>query len=203
MGLISQLANSAWRDSFTLGQPSSGVNDPVKAQIRAVLAQVDASISDLALFATIGIIEPNLAALNANLVPAAGTGAIVWDDSTAANNGIYVKNGGTGTGSWTNTGITLPSSFAAILTELEAAVPWYTATWCQVSQLKAQLVADGTFQIVLNVIPGSPANAVNQQWTGGAIMTSTGPLAVAVGAALSLSSGALAALIGAAATQAI
>lgn len=41
-----------------------------------------------------------LALLNADLAHAAGTQAVVYADPTPANDGIYIKLGGTGTGSW-------------------------------------------------------------------------------------------------------
>lgn len=47
MGEITDLANSAWRDHNTLGQPASGFRAPVKSEIRAVFAKIDETVTDL------------------------------------------------------------------------------------------------------------------------------------------------------------
>lgn len=45
-----------------------------------------------------------------------------------------------------------------------------------VSQVKQQLNADGNFDTIANVIPGSPVNPSTIAWTGGGMTQKNGPL---------------------------
>lgn len=197
MGLITTLWNIFLRDYVTDGVPSSGINYPQKLDGRVAAAQVDAAISDIALFASIGVIFSNVAAMNGNLAFAAGTPALVWNDPNPANNGFYVKTGASMVGAWNATGITLPSSFAATLTLIMAAVPWYNTSWALVSCLKAALVADNHFATIENLIPADTTNPVNQQWYG-SVCTQAGPLGAFIKATLAFSDGQMTTLFGAA-----
>lgn len=51
-----------------------------------------------------GKIYPSKSAMDADLSPAANTSAIVIGDPVAANNGLYMKTGGAGTGAWQRVG---------------------------------------------------------------------------------------------------
>ncbi|MCK1322768.1 hypothetical protein IVA94_18075 [Bradyrhizobium sp. 156] len=51
-----------------------------------------------------GLAYTNLAALNSDLAHPANTTASVYNDATPANNGLYVKSGASGTGSWSRMG---------------------------------------------------------------------------------------------------
>lgn len=116
-------AASIYRDFENDGNALSGPHKPVKADIRALWAaaklQLDsvATIPGLqsaitALQASQGagaIAFDTLAHLNANLAYAANTPATVYNDPTPSNNGVYVKVGASGTGSWTSiSSLTLP-----------------------------------------------------------------------------------------------
>lgn len=91
-------ANTIWRDFVTEGVPTSGMHEPRKAKIRdwgrylESLTQA-AGYGNTVWFAT-------KALLDADLAHAAGTPAVVYADTTAANNGIYIKSGASGAGSW-------------------------------------------------------------------------------------------------------
>lgn len=87
-----------WRDYAIPGVPASGAHQPVKAEIRASLADMDSRISSAV--ASTSLIYGTRAALFANLIPSTGSRAEVRGDSTAAYNGVYSKSGPTGTGTW-------------------------------------------------------------------------------------------------------
>jgi len=61
----------------------------------------------------VDIFAANVAVLNANLSYNANTLALVYRDPVVLNNDFYLKVGGTGTGSWSNTGI-----LQALLTQI-------------------------------------------------------------------------------------
>ncbi|MEH3108884.1 MAG: hypothetical protein PGN22_02135 [Agrobacterium cavarae] len=91
-----------WRDFVTDGVPSSGKNDPKKIDIRNWAYWLESLIT--AVSAGGGKLYSSRAALNADLSPAANTPALVIGDPTAANNGLYVKIGASGSGSWARVG---------------------------------------------------------------------------------------------------
>lgn len=101
-------AGEVWRDFVTAGVPSSGKWDPKKADIRAWGTWVEGVVS--AFFSTGGKIYQTRARMDADLTPTANSIAWVMQDTTVANNGIYRKVGGAGTGSWARAG-DLPYSF--------------------------------------------------------------------------------------------
>ncbi|MCP8895357.1 UbiD family decarboxylase [Shinella daejeonensis] len=85
-----------WRDFVTDGIPSSGPNHPYKADIRAWAGWLENLV-------TSGVLSsgPWFATKAAmTLTYPANTIAIVYNDTTAANNGLYRKSGGSGAGSW-------------------------------------------------------------------------------------------------------
>lgn len=118
MTALSDAAESAFDDYVTSGVPGSGVKQPDKAAIRSVFRRIDSAISSLGVSGAITVKKATKALLDADLAHAADTLAIVYDDATAANNGIYAKSGGSGSGSWTLTDVALPGAFAD---DLEAA----------------------------------------------------------------------------------
>lgn len=95
-----QLARAIWRKYFTDGVPASGNHTPDKLAIIEwgtwLEAMIDAGVPGLA-FAS-------KALLDVDLLHGAGATAIVYNDSTAANNGLYVKAGASGSGSWSRIG---------------------------------------------------------------------------------------------------
>jgi hypothetical protein len=88
-----------WRDYQVAGLPSSGPHEPVKSDIRATLTNMQDLI--LAAAATTAVIFSTRAGLLATLTYAANTRAEVRSDPTEAFNGIYVKSGNSGSGTWT------------------------------------------------------------------------------------------------------
>lgn len=124
MGEITDSANDAFRDYEVSGLPSSGAHEPVKAEIRTTFGVVEIVLSSAVSGLVVGsaVSYATRAELYADLLHAANTLGVVFNDGTAAYNGVYVKSGGSGTGAWTLTGLVLPSTFAADLAEVLAAV---------------------------------------------------------------------------------
>ena len=176
MGAALTLGELFLRAYVVDGVPSSGINDPAKSDGIAAFAAIDAALSDIATFGGATVAFDTLAHLDADLTPGAGVLGIVYNDGTASNNGVYVKVGGTGTGSWTATGITLASAIGAAVTLLEAAAPWYNTSFAQVAQLRIALQNAGVFETVNTAVSGDPENPVNAWWTGGGMVTQAGTL---------------------------
>jgi hypothetical protein len=120
MSAVRDAVNTAFRDYQVEGVPASGVNDPSKAEVRAIGGLIDTADQALAgaLLAGAVVVKDTLAHLAADLAHAANTLGVVWSDGTVANNGVYAKVGGSGAGSWSITGLTFP----AIVTEELAAI---------------------------------------------------------------------------------
>jgi hypothetical protein len=118
MGSINNKGRSAFRDFNTDGVPASGAHEPAKSEIRDAWEATDAALTAIATVIATGKTYATKALMNADLTPAAGTLAAVYNDPTADLNGFYVKSGGTGTGSWLTTNIGFPASFAGDLSAL-------------------------------------------------------------------------------------
>lgn len=116
MGLITTSGAAAYRDWDTDGVPASGDHDVVKSDVRAVLATIDLALTSQVEGLVIGsaVIYSTLSALAADLAHNAGVLGVVYNDATVANNGVYVKSGSSGSGSWAITSLSLPSSFAVL-----------------------------------------------------------------------------------------
>lgn len=110
-------ALTAYRDYVTDGVPSSGPNDPAKADIRALWTMLGALIDSagIAGFAT-------LAAMNADLNYPANTIGQVFSDPTPANDGTYLKSGASGAGSWVQYSTLTLAGLSAAITTLNAEV---------------------------------------------------------------------------------
>lgn len=104
MGSITDALGEAFRDYVTDGVPATGANKPSKAEIRSVGSLIEAAIGT-AVLGSVGVSKDTRAHLNADLVHAADTIALVYADGTDANNDLYVKVGASGSGSWTLTSI--------------------------------------------------------------------------------------------------
>lgn len=90
-------ADNIWRDHVTYGVPSSGANAPLKREIREWGTSVETSIYA----STTGRFGYGTRAdLYADLSHVQYTMAWVLTDPTAAYNGIYIKTGASGSGSW-------------------------------------------------------------------------------------------------------
>lgn len=93
-----------WRDYVTDGVPSSGNNNPKKSDIRSWTNWLESLV-------TSGVLSsgPWFATRAAmTLAYAENTIAIVYNDPIAANNGLYIKVGVSGSGSWTQLTSFLP-----------------------------------------------------------------------------------------------
>lgn len=104
MGSIIDQINTAFRDYATDGIASSGPHDVIKGEVRAIGPIIEQAISSAAFGSLVTVVKATKAALDADLAHAADTVALVYGDSTDANNDLYVKVGASGSGSWTNTG---------------------------------------------------------------------------------------------------
>ena len=124
MTALTDRANSVYRDFVTDGVPASGAFDPVKSQIRGIWNLIDAALSSIGAGVAIGnaITAATLAALNADLLHADGVLGIVFNDTTANNNGVYVKSGPSGSGAWFVTPIALPAGFIPAINASIAAI---------------------------------------------------------------------------------
>ena len=116
-------ANTTYRDYVVDGVPSSGANKPSKADIRALWAALDAIIGGLSGGGGGGYVGfTTLALLNANLAYPANTLAEVVSDPTGSNDGVYLKSGASGSGSWTQIStLTLSALNSAVAAEVARA----------------------------------------------------------------------------------
>ena len=96
--MVTKTAAQIWRDYETDGVPASSPHDPEKPEIRLWGGEIEALLA--AQLTGGGGVYLTQAALQANVTPGNNSGAWVVSDSTPANNGIWRKNGSSGTGSW-------------------------------------------------------------------------------------------------------
>lgn len=120
MGSIRDAGRKAFRDYEVDGVPASRPNEVKKVEAREVFELIDAALASLGVNGAITVKYAARATLFGDLAHAANTLAIVYNDSTAAYNGIYAKVGASGSGSWTLTNIALPSSFVTDLAQTRA-----------------------------------------------------------------------------------
>lgn len=93
-----------WRDYKTDGIPSSGINEPKKADARAWSTWLESLV-------TSGVLSSGpwfATQASMTLTYAPNTIAVVYADPDAAKNGLYRKNGASGSGSWTQLTSFLP-----------------------------------------------------------------------------------------------
>ncbi|MCR6498406.1 SGNH/GDSL hydrolase family protein [Shinella sp. CPCC 101442] len=138
--------------------PSANPDKPKKAEIIALFSLIEnivgttlsgLIIGNAALYAT-------RSAMYAAAARPSGSIGIVYNDSTAAYNGAYVTNGGTGSGAWTLTNLMLPSTFAAELAAALAAIAGFEADI--EGKLDSTLAALSTLLGTATTL-GSPADA--------------------------------------------
>lgn len=92
-------ARQIWRDRETDGVASTPAHEPVKREIRDWGGWVESMIGLAA--SSGGFIYQTRASLDSDHAPPANTSAWVVADDTDANNGIWMKVGVSGSGSWT------------------------------------------------------------------------------------------------------
>jgi hypothetical protein len=149
-----------WRDYVTDGVPSSGNNDPRKAEIRQWADWIEQIIT--AFTSTGGLIYDTRALLFADLAKPANSMAWVIGDSTAAYNGIYKKVGASGSGSWTRVA-DLPYSF---IVASDAGAGTANAI-----QATSSLPISGSALVLLNIFRDNGAGPTTVQFNGGPVYT--------------------------------
>lgn len=153
-------AATVYRDYVTDGVPSSGANKPKKSEIRKLLAGYEQIIN--AFISGGGLIYASKAALDADLAKAANSMAWVMGDATVANNGVYRKNGASGSGSWTRVA-DLPYSFI-IASDVGAGTP-------NAIQATTSLPVSGSALVWLNVFEANSGTPVTVSFNGGPTLT--------------------------------
>lgn len=153
-------AAQIWRNWTTDGVPSSGEHDPDKIDIRAWGAWVEGLIT--AFTSNGGLIYSSKALLDADLAHAANSMAWVIGDATTANNGVYGKVGGSGTGSWTRRS-DLPFSFI-IATDAGAGT-------ANAIQATTNIPASSSALVWMNVFETNTASPVTVSFNGGSALT--------------------------------
>lgn len=115
---MAKTPNEIFREFEVDGVPSSGKHKPLKAEIRTFLNDLNSAING----AVIGnsVTYQTRGSLFADLSRPANSLGVVFADGNADYNGVYIKNGNAGTGSWTLTTLALPASFAEDLSEVVA-----------------------------------------------------------------------------------
>lgn len=112
-------AATVFRNYETDGVPSSGAHQVKKGEVRTLLGGYEQIIT--AFLSNGGLIYASRGSLFADLAHPTHSSAWVIGDTTVAYNGVYMKNGASGTGSWTRVA-DLPYSFI-IATDVGAGTP--------------------------------------------------------------------------------
>lgn len=116
-----------FRDFVVDGVASSGRYDPRKSEIRAWGVWVERLVNAGGIGGAVW--KASKALLLADLAHASGSLAVVYEDSDAENNGMWVKSGGSGTGSWTQITTFLPGyQFITATDDGNSAVNAYSMT---------------------------------------------------------------------------
>ncbi len=152
--------NTVWRDYTTDGVPGSGVFQPVKREIRELLGPMEAAIASF--LGNGGLIYSTKAALNTDLAHATYSMAWVIADPNMPNNGIYQKQGATGTGSWARVA-DLPFTFIKAM-DNGAGTP-------NAIQATSALPIHNNVLVAFNAFEATTASPVTVQFNGGAILT--------------------------------
>lgn len=155
-----ETATTIWADG-----PASSPQQPDKAEIRAWGSWLESIIT--AFTSTGGLIFSSLALLNADLVHAANSMAWVIGDATVANNGVYLKIGASGAGSWTRVA-DLPYSFVKLV-DAGAGTP-------NAIQLTSTIPTSASVLRIANVFEANAGNVTIAENGGGAksLLTSSG-----------------------------
>lgn len=141
--------------------PSSNPNQPMKPLIREWGTWLEQLISAFTSGAG-NILKTSRAALFADLAHEADTTAWVMGDPTVAYNGIYVKSGASGTGSWTRVS-DLPFSFIVAI-DVGAGTP-------NAIQATTSIPVSGSALVWSNVYEANTGSPVTISFNGGAALT--------------------------------
>lgn len=102
-------AAEVWRLYEAMGVPASGPHSPSKPDIISWGTYLETLLGG----SSVGLAYATVSALNADLLHLANVTAIVYADPTASFNGLYIKSGGSGSGSWSRIG-DLPNSIVRL-----------------------------------------------------------------------------------------
>jgi len=153
-------AATVWRDYEADGIPSSGPHKVKKSDVRAIHAGIDSIIN--AFLSNGGLIFASKASLDADLAHAANSMAWVLGDATVANNGIYRKIGGSGSGSWTRVA-DLPFSFI-IASDIGAGT-------ANAIQATTSIPVSGSALVWTNIFEDNTSSPVTISFNGGTPLT--------------------------------
>ncbi len=154
---MAQTAGTIFRDFVTDGVPSSGAHQPRKADIREWGTHLEQILAGAQ--AGGGVVFQTKAAMT--LGHAANQMAWVIADPIAANNGIYQKQGGSGSGAWVRVG-DLPYSFIKALNTGDG-----TANAIEAKADVPIPAADGGALINFNVVTDNTGSPVTVSFNGG------------------------------------
>lgn len=150
-----QLAANIWADG-----PYTDPYTPLKSDIRAWGTWIEGIIN--AFTSNGGLLFTSRTALYADLAHAAPAMAWVLGDATTAYNGIYVKAGASGSGSWTRAG-DLPFSFV-VASDIGAGTP-------NAIQATSPIPVSGSGLVVTNVSEANDGSPVTITFNGGPVLT--------------------------------
>lgn len=118
-------AAEVFRDYVTMGVPSSGDHNVKKPDIRAWGGNIELMLNAGGFGGAVW--KATKAHLAADLAHDVDTLAVVYGDETSANNGLYVKVGASGTGSWSQITTFLPGyQFVTAIDDGESAANAYS-----------------------------------------------------------------------------
>lgn len=115
--------NEVARDFVTDGVPSSGPHEIRKPELRSWGTWVETMVSAGGLGGATW--KEARAILNADLAHPEGALGVVYDDGTSANNGLYIKVGGAGTGAWSQITTFLPGYQFVMATDVGSSANAY------------------------------------------------------------------------------
>lgn len=155
--------SEVWRDFASDGIPSSGLHEPKKPEIRSWSAWMESLV-------TSGVLSsgPWFATKEAmTLGYAANTIAVVYDDTTASENGLYIKVGSSGSGSWTQLTTFLPGYQFVTASPTEAS----TANAIVAVTSPRLPAGDGVALVSLAIPETNTASPVTVTFDGGSALT--------------------------------
>jgi hypothetical protein len=153
-------ANQVFRDYETDGVPSSGAHEVKKAEVRELLGGYETIIN--AFLSDGGMIYTSKASLDADLAHGNHSSAWVIGDPVAANNGVYMKVGASGTGLWTRVA-DLPFSFI-IASDTGAGTP-------NAIQATTSIPVSGSALVWMNIFEANTSSPVTVSFNGGSALT--------------------------------
>ncbi|MFN3833723.1 MAG: hypothetical protein ACK4SQ_15975 [Allorhizobium sp.] len=152
-------AETVFRDFDTDGVPSSGKRNPKKREIRQLLKGYESLLTTVGTAANVFLTRADLFA---TLTRSANTLAWVVSDTTAAYNGIYMKSGASGSGSWSRVA-DLPYSFIRASDE--------GAGTANAIQATTSVPVSESALIIMNVFEANTATPVTVSFNGDAALT--------------------------------